>query len=63
MVKSGLDEETAKKYYNPRVSHYRLAAHLGTAFIFYSTVFYTALTFLLPPLPVNNITYLYTFEI
>jgi cytochrome c oxidase assembly protein COX15 homolog len=49
MVQSGLKEETAKKYVDPRVSHYRLAAHLGTAFVFYSSLFYTGLSFLLPP--------------
>ena len=49
MVKSGLEEETAKKYSDPRVSHYRLAAHLGTAFLFYSMLFYTGLSHSLTP--------------
>lgn len=49
MVKSGLEEETAKKYSHPHVSHYRLAAHLGTAFVFYSLVLSTAFELLLPP--------------
>lgn len=49
MVKSGLEEETAKKYSHPHVSHYRLAAHLGTAFVFYSLVLSTAFELLMPP--------------
>lgn len=49
MVKSGLDEKTAQKYNDPRVSHYRLAAHLGTAFIFYSLLLWSGLSHLLPP--------------
>lgn len=49
MVKSGLEEETAKKYANPRVSHYRLAIHLGTAFLFYSGLLWTGLSHMLTP--------------
>ena len=49
MVKSGLEEETAKKYSDPRVSHYRLASHLGTAFVFYSLLLYTGLSHFLTP--------------
>jgi len=50
MVKSGLEEETAKKYNDPRVSHYRLAAHLGTGFLFYSILFYNGLKHTLNPI-------------
>ena len=35
MVKSGLDPEIIEKKEAPRVSHYRLAAHLTTAFAIY----------------------------
>lgn len=49
MVKSGLEDSTAERYNDPRVSHYRLAAHLGTAFIFYSLLLTTAFSHLLPP--------------
>ena len=41
MVKSGLID-------NPRVSHYRLALHLLTAFLTFGFIFHTALT-LIPP--------------
>ena len=44
MVKSGLEEslmETPGAV--PRVSQYRLAAHLGTAFVLYAGMFYTAI--------------------
>ncbi|RWS16622.1 cytochrome c oxidase assembly protein COX15-like protein, partial [Dinothrombium tinctorium] len=48
MVKSGLEDETATKYADPRVSHYRLAAHLGTAFVFYSLLLWSGLSHILP---------------
>lgn len=35
MVKSGLDNEILEKNAHPRVSQYRLAAHLGAAFAFF----------------------------
>jgi cytochrome c oxidase assembly protein subunit 15 len=35
MVKSGLEEQIIHDNAVPRVSQYRLAAHLGTAFLFY----------------------------
>lgn len=47
MVKSGLDEKPVD-YVEPRVSHLRLASHLGTAFLFYSVTALTALHHLLP---------------
>lgn len=43
MVKSGLID-------NPRVSHYRLTAHLVSAFLIYSTMFWVALSLLHPRL-------------
>lgn len=49
MVKSGLEDSTAERYSDPRVSHYRLAAHLGTAFVFYSLLLSTGLSHLIPP--------------
>ena len=42
MVKSGLDESLAEPGETPRVSAYRLAAHLGTALLFYATSLNTA---------------------
>lgn len=50
MVKSGLEEKQEYQR-EPRVSHYRLAAHLGTAFVFYSLLLWSSLTHLLPPQP------------
>jgi cytochrome c oxidase assembly protein subunit 15 len=41
MVKSGLVDD-------PRVSHYRLTAHLGLAFLIYAAMFWTALSLLYP---------------
>lgn len=54
MVKSGLEEKQVYTH-EPRVSQYRLAAHLGTAMAFYSLLFWNALTNIMPnpsqPLP------------
>lgn len=47
MVKSGLEEKQGRDT-TPRVSHFRLAAHLGTAFVFYSLLFRSALDHLTP---------------
>lgn len=47
MVKSGLDEKQILDG-EPRVSHLRLASHLGTAFVFYSTACLAALHHLIP---------------
>ena len=47
MVKSGLDEPT-KQTDIPRVSQYRLAAHLGSAFLLFTGFFWTSLTHLFP---------------
>jgi cytochrome c oxidase assembly protein subunit 15 len=46
MVKSGLDEKIVENREVPRVSAYRLAAHLGSAFIIYSLMFITGLNIL-----------------
>jgi cytochrome c oxidase assembly protein subunit 15 len=46
MVKSGLEEPTSehdKRFSEPRVSPYRLATHLISAFVIYSFLFSTAL--------------------
>ncbi|XP_067276986.1 cytochrome c oxidase assembly protein COX15 homolog isoform X1 [Pseudorasbora parva] len=47
MVKSGL-EEKPESHDVPRVSQYRLAAHLGSALLLYCASLWTALTLLLP---------------
>ncbi|XP_036591589.1 cytochrome c oxidase assembly protein COX15 homolog [Trichosurus vulpecula] len=47
MVKSGL-EEKPDSYDIPRVSQYRLAAHLGSALVLYCASLWTALSLLLP---------------
>ncbi|CAF0822827.1 unnamed protein product [Brachionus calyciflorus] len=47
MVKSGLNEPE-KKTDIPRVSQYRLAAHLGSAFLLYVGFLWTSLSHLLP---------------
>ncbi|KAH8940037.1 hypothetical protein BDL97_15G066900 [Sphagnum fallax] len=47
MVKSGL-EEPETEYVQPRVSPYRLAAHLTSAFVIYSGLLWTALSVMLP---------------
>ncbi|KAL5467382.1 hypothetical protein EMCRGX_G031600 [Ephydatia muelleri] len=48
MVKSGLKDISTSTDI-PRVSQYRLAAHLGTALVIYSSMLYTALGILCPP--------------
>eukprot|EP00898_Chlorokybus_atmophyticus_P004061 jgi/Chlat1/4656/Chrsp3S05606 len=52
MVKSGLEAPPSPTDI-PRVSPYRLAMHLGTAFAIYSTLFWTALT-VSRPAPVSS---------
>ncbi|KAG6436379.1 hypothetical protein SASPL_101276 [Salvia splendens] len=47
MVKSGL-EEPPSEYTEPRVSPYRLAAHLTSAFAIYTGLFWTALSVVMP---------------
>lgn len=46
MVKSGLKDDLFAEGSHPRVSQYRLTAHLGTAFICYSWMLMTALSIL-----------------
>ncbi|XP_067909261.1 cytochrome c oxidase assembly protein COX15 homolog [Heterodontus francisci] len=48
MVKSGL-EEKKDSHDIPRVSQYRLAAHLGSALVLYCASLWTGLSLLLPP--------------
>ena len=48
MVKSGLESKPSSPDGVPRVSQYRLAAHLGTAVFLYSSMLYTTLGLLLP---------------
>ena len=46
MVKSGLEQKIIEDGEVPRVSHYRLAAHLGTAFAIYMASLWNGLTLL-----------------
>lgn len=57
MVKSGLEDRFVGPSDVPRVSHYRLAAHLGMAFIIYTGFLYNALDHLIPAekLNLNNL--------
>lgn len=48
MVKSGLEDRFHGESDVPRVSQYRLAAHLGSAFVLYAVFLRTALDKLLP---------------
>lgn len=48
MVKSGLEDRFVEPSDVPRVSQYRLAAHLGMAFIIYTGFLYNALDYLVP---------------
>ncbi|KAK2378215.1 Cytochrome c oxidase assembly protein cox15 [Trifolium repens] len=56
MVKSGL-EEPATEYSQPRVSPYRLAAHLTSAFAIYCGLFWTALSVVMPEPPAESLTW------
>lgn len=49
MVKSGLQEDIAKKYSHPHVSHYRLAAHLGTAMTLFIVTLWNGFYYLITP--------------
>ncbi|XP_072335780.1 heme A synthase COX15 isoform X1 [Scyliorhinus torazame] len=53
MVKSGL-EEKKDSHDIPRVSQYRLAAHLGSALVLYCASLWTGLSLLLPPSQMSN---------
>ncbi|KAK2586155.1 hypothetical protein KPH14_001422 [Odynerus spinipes] len=54
MVKSGLEDRFTEPSDVPRVSQYRLAAHLGLAFIIYTGFLYNALDYLLPAKKLGN---------
>ncbi|XP_050204200.1 cytochrome c oxidase assembly protein COX15 [Mercurialis annua] len=54
MVKSGLEEPNSE-YAQPRVSPYRLAAHLTSAFAIYSGLFWTALSVVMPEPPAESL--------
>lgn len=58
MVKSGL-EEPASEYVQPKVSPYRLAAHLTSAFVIYCGLFWTALTVVMPEPPGESLTWVH----
>ncbi|KQJ98805.1 cytochrome c oxidase assembly protein COX15 [Brachypodium distachyon] len=53
MVKSGL-EEPASEYVEPRVSPYRLATHLTSAFVIYCGILWTALSVVMPDPPAES---------
>lgn len=54
MVKSGLDEELVSKTEIPRVSPYRLAAHLSLAFLLYAGLIWCGLSQFIPRPRVSN---------
>ncbi|KAL8142124.1 hypothetical protein V2J09_015156 [Rumex salicifolius] len=54
MVKSGL-EEPESEFKEPRVSPYRLAAHLTSAFAIYCGLFWTALSVVMPEPPAESL--------
>ena len=56
MVKSGLDEDKISKTEIPRVSQYRLAAHLSLAFLLYAGLIWCALSQFIPRPKVGSIT-------
>ncbi|XP_028771490.1 cytochrome c oxidase assembly protein COX15 isoform X2 [Neltuma alba] len=58
MVKSGL-EEPASEYFQPRVSPYRLAAHLTSAFAIYCGLFWTALSVVMPEPPAESLAWVH----
>lgn len=58
MVKSGL-EEPASEYVQPRVSPYRLAAHLISAFVIYCGLLWTALSVVMPEPPSGSLAWVH----
>ncbi|XP_077245329.1 cytochrome c oxidase 15 isoform X2 [Tasmannia lanceolata] len=58
MVKSGL-EEPASEYVQPRVSPYRLATHLTSAFAIYCGLLWTALSVVMPEPPNGSMTWVH----
>lgn len=57
MVKSGL-EEPPSEYVQPRVSPYRLAAHLTSAFAIYCGLLWTGLSVVMPEPPAGSMTWI-----
>jgi len=62
MVKSGLEDRFHKQSDVPRVSQYRLAAHLGSAFVLYSFMFWSTLDLLMPPQAIQRTKQLVRFR-
>jgi heme a synthase len=62
MVKSGLDPEIIERKDVPRVSQYRLAAHLSMAFLIYTFLLKNGIAALRPPhlFPLTTIIVLYS---
>lgn len=58
MVKSGL-EEPESEYSEPRVSPYRLAAHLTSAFVIYCGLLWTALSVVMPEPPAESLAWVH----
>nr|GMD57313.1 cytochrome C oxidase assembly protein COX15 [Ipomoea batatas] len=58
MVKSGL-EEPPSEYVIPRVSPYRLAAHLTSAFAIYCGLFWTGLSVVMPEPPAESLAWVH----
>lgn len=56
MVKSGLEDRFQGENDVPRVSQYRLAAHLSMAFVLYTLFLWSALDHLLPAQKIKEIT-------
>ena len=54
MVKSGLEHRQDDANAVPRVSQYRLAAHLSSALVLYSLFLWSGLTHVLTPRQVNG---------
>lgn len=55
MVKSGLEDRFHGENDVPRVSQYRLAAHLSFAFVLYTLFLWSSLDHLLPPQTIANV--------
>ncbi|KAF3329769.1 cytochrome c oxidase assembly protein COX15 [Carex littledalei] len=58
MVKSGL-EEPKSEWVQPRVSPYRLATHLTSAFVIYSGILWTALSVVMPEPPSGSLNWVH----
>ncbi|XP_045618103.1 heme A synthase COX15 [Procambarus clarkii] len=56
MVKSGLEDRFKDPLDVPRVSQYRLMAHLGSAFVLYSLFLWNAITLTFPPQKIVQVT-------